>query len=43
MLLELQNTILEMIAKGAALAKTVDRLCLEVEVLVPGIVSPSSP
>ncbi len=38
MLLELQNIILEMIAKGAPLVSTVERLCLEVEALVPGIV-----
>ena len=37
MILELQNTILEMIAKGLPLATTVERLCLEVEALVPGI------
>ena len=38
MLLELQNTILEMIARGEGLKATVDRLCLEVEAIVPGMV-----
>ncbi|MFT4054025.1 MAG: EAL domain-containing protein [Novosphingobium sp.] len=33
----LQNTILEMIAKGETLAETAERLCLEVERLVPGV------
>jgi diguanylate cyclase (GGDEF)-like protein len=37
-LLRLQNTILEMVAKGEPLAATTDRLCLEVEKLLPGIV-----
>jgi diguanylate cyclase (GGDEF)-like protein len=36
--LQLQNTILEMVAKGASLAKTAERLCLEVERLVPGVI-----
>lgn len=35
---ELQNTILEMIAKGETLADTALRLCLEVERLVPDVV-----
>ena len=34
----LQNTILEMIAKGETLADTALRLCLEVERLVPGVI-----
>jgi diguanylate cyclase (GGDEF)-like protein len=38
MLLQLQNIILEMIAKGEPLKATMDRLCLEVEVIVPGTV-----
>ncbi|MCC2977746.1 EAL domain-containing protein [Sphingomonas sp. PL-96] len=37
-LLELQNVILEMIAKGEALERTGTRLCLEVEKLVPGAI-----
>jgi diguanylate cyclase (GGDEF)-like protein len=37
-LLELQNVILEMIAKGEALERTGTRLCLEVEKLVPGVI-----
>jgi diguanylate cyclase (GGDEF)-like protein len=36
--LEIQNTILEMIAKGEALKPTADRLCVEIEKLVPNIV-----
>ncbi|MGV8935725.1 MAG: EAL domain-containing protein [Allorhizobium sp.] len=36
--LRLQNTILELIAKGDPLKATVERLCLEVEAVVPGIV-----
>ncbi|WP_426237643.1 putative bifunctional diguanylate cyclase/phosphodiesterase [Pararhizobium sp. DWP1-1-3] len=38
MTLELQNVILEMIARGEALQATIERLCLEVEALVPGTV-----
>jgi diguanylate cyclase (GGDEF)-like protein len=38
MLLVLQNIILEMIAKGDPLKPTMDRLCLEVEAIVPGTV-----
>lgn len=38
MLLELQNTILEMIARGEGLKATVDRLCLDVESMVPDMV-----
>ncbi|MPZ40784.1 MAG: EAL domain-containing protein [Rhizobiales bacterium] len=38
MLLRLQNIILEMIAKGEPLKATMDRLCLEVEAIVPGTV-----
>ena len=37
MILELQNAILEMIAKGEPLAATVEQLCLRVEAAVPGI------
>jgi diguanylate cyclase (GGDEF)-like protein len=37
MILELQNTILEMIAKGEPLAATLDKLCRKVEVAIPGI------
>jgi diguanylate cyclase (GGDEF)-like protein len=37
-LLKLQNTILEMVAKGETLNLTADRLCAEVERMVPGIV-----
>ena len=36
--LELQNTILEMVAKGEALKPTTDRLCVEIEKLLPDIV-----
>lgn len=36
MLLQLQNAILEMIARGDSLVATTERLCLEVEALVPG-------
>lgn len=36
--LELQNTILEMVAKGEALKPTTDRLCVEIEKLLPNIV-----
>ena len=38
MILELQNAILEMIAKGEPLKATIERLCLEVEAMVPGTV-----
>jgi diguanylate cyclase (GGDEF)-like protein len=38
MLLRLQNIILEMIARGEPLKPTMDRLCLEVEAIVPGTV-----
>jgi GAF domain-containing protein len=38
MLLRLQNIILEMIARGEQLKPTMDRLCLEVEAIVPGTV-----
>jgi diguanylate cyclase (GGDEF)-like protein len=38
MLLRLQIIILEMIARGEPLRPTMDRLCLEVEVIVPGTV-----
>jgi diguanylate cyclase (GGDEF)-like protein len=37
MILELQNTILEMIAKGEPLATTVEQLCSNVEAAIPGI------
>jgi len=37
-LLQLQNIILEMVAKGEALAATADRLCVEVENRLPGII-----
>ena len=37
MLIELQNSILEMIARGQTLRETVDRLCVAVERHVPGI------
>lgn len=37
-LLTLRNRILEMIAKGAKLKATLDRLCLEIEALAPGAV-----
>lgn len=36
-MIELQNVILEMIAKGDPLAATIERLCVEVEAAVPGI------
>jgi diguanylate cyclase (GGDEF)-like protein len=36
MILKLQNLILEMIARGEPLRLTLDRLCLEVESMVPG-------
>ena len=35
-MLQLQNVILEMIAKGEALKPTTDRLCLEIEKGVSG-------
>jgi len=35
--LRLQNIILEMVAKGESLKSTTDRLCVEVEKIVPGI------
>ena len=38
MLLRLQNIILEMVARGDPLQVTIDRLCREVEMLVPDIV-----
>jgi diguanylate cyclase (GGDEF)-like protein len=38
MLLELQNVILRMVAKGDALEATLDRLCVEAETLARGIV-----
>ncbi|HBF32068.1 EAL domain-containing protein [Rhizobium sp.] len=38
MLITLQNTILERIAKGEALAETLDFLCRSVEVIVPDVV-----
>ena len=37
-MLELQNIILEMVAKGEALKPTTDRLCVEIEKLLPDIV-----
>ena len=37
-MLQLQNIILEMVAKGEALAATADRLCVEVENRLPGII-----
>ena len=38
MLLELQNTVLKMIARGDSLQATMDRLCGQVEALAPGVV-----
>ena len=38
MLLELQNTVLKMIARGDSLQATMDRLCDQVEALAPGVV-----
>jgi diguanylate cyclase (GGDEF)-like protein len=35
--LQLQNNILEMIARGASLEATTDRLCREIEVLLPDV------
>ncbi|GGE72026.1 putative bifunctional diguanylate cyclase/phosphodiesterase [Sphingomonas prati] len=37
-MIELQNVILEMIAKGKTLERTAVRLCVEVERLLPGVV-----
>lgn len=37
-MLTLRNTILEMIAKGANLKATLDRLCLEIEALSPSLI-----
>ena len=37
-MLHLQNVILEMIAKGDTLARTAERLCVEVEKMVPGTI-----
>lgn len=37
-MLGLRNTILEMIAKGADLKATIDRLCLEIEQLAPEVI-----
>lgn len=37
-MLSLQNTILEMVARGASLEATADRLCREVEAMVPGVI-----
>ncbi|WID99968.1 EAL domain-containing protein (plasmid) [Bosea vestrisii] len=37
MVLQLQNIILEMIAKGEALEATTDRLCREIELHLPGV------
>ncbi|WP_168879219.1 bifunctional diguanylate cyclase/phosphodiesterase [Rhizobium sp. P28RR-XV] len=39
MILELQNAILEMIAKGEPLASTMSELCLKVEAAIPGVVA----
>lgn len=38
MLLELQNTVLKMVARGDSLQATMDRLCREVEALAGGVV-----
>ena len=38
MLLELQNTVLKMVARGDSLRATMNRLCGEVEALAPGVV-----
>lgn len=38
MRLELQNIILEMVAKGESLSATLERLCLEVEKIIPSAV-----
>ncbi|MBC9030821.1 EAL domain-containing protein [Sphingomonas sp. JC676] len=37
-MLDLQNIILEMIAKGSPLASTTDRLCSQVEALLPDVI-----
>ncbi len=37
-MLRLQNLILEMVATGVPLEETMDRLCQEVEVLIPGVI-----
>lgn len=37
MLIKLQNTILEMVATGAGLKETIDRLCGEAEAIAPGV------
>ncbi len=37
-LIQLQNVILEMVAKGDSLERTAERLCIEVEKLSPGVV-----
>jgi len=37
-MLRLQNLILEMVAKGDGLRETTDRLCREVETMLPGII-----
>lgn len=37
-MLRLQNVILEMVAKGEALKSTTDRLCIEIEKRLPGVV-----
>ncbi|WP_207544580.1 putative bifunctional diguanylate cyclase/phosphodiesterase [Sphingomonas jatrophae] len=37
-MLELQNTILKMIAKGDSLVTTAERMCLEAEKLAPGVI-----
>lgn len=37
-MLRLQNTILEMVAKGESLERTAERLCREIEDLVPSVV-----
>jgi diguanylate cyclase (GGDEF)-like protein len=37
-LIQLQNVILEMIAKGETLEQTAARLCIEVEALMPGVI-----
>ena len=37
-LIQLQNVILEMIARGETLERTAARLCTEVEALVPGVI-----
>jgi diguanylate cyclase (GGDEF)-like protein len=37
-MLRLQNLILELVAKGESLARTMERLCLEIELLLPDVV-----